>query len=41
LGTAWQEEHPPALKIVSPFAGFGVWGKAVTASCTGGAVSHQ
>ncbi len=23
-GTAWQEEPPPALKVVSPFAGFGV-----------------
>jgi hypothetical protein len=24
FGTAWQEEHPPALKIISPFAAFGV-----------------
>src|SRR5216684_3644749 len=40
-GTAWQEEHPPALNVVSPFARFGAWAGAVTADITGTAVSHQ
>jgi hypothetical protein len=24
-GTAWQEEHPPALNVVRPLARFGAW----------------
>src|SRR5450631_849126 len=42
LGTAWQEEHPPALNIINPLTGLGAAGGAV-AGMTGepGAVSHQ
>src|SRR5476649_472390 len=41
-GTAWQEEHPPALKVVSPLAALGAAGRAV-AGTTGepGVVNHQ
>src|SRR6267154_2344090 len=40
-GTAWQEEHPPALNAVSPLARFGRWNGSVTANAIGVAVSHQ
>src|SRR6266851_3738045 len=40
-GTAWQEEHPPALNAVSPLARFGRWNGSATANVVGVAVSHQ
>jgi len=40
FGTAWQEEHPPALKIISPFTAFGVYGAADADHRGGGAVSQ-
>src|ERR1700682_304422 len=40
-GTAWQEEPPPALNVVIPFAWSGVWAGAVTADRIGGVVNHQ
>jgi hypothetical protein len=41
LGTAWQEEHPPILKIVSPLAALGAAAVTVWDQRIGGAESHQ
>src|SRR3954471_18165779 len=41
FGTAWQEEHPPALKVVRPLVRFGWYGGNEVAAITAGIVSHQ
>jgi hypothetical protein len=41
LGTAWQEEQPPALNVVMPLARFGVCGASEAGATTAGIVSHQ
>src|SRR5438034_3600498 len=41
FGTAWQEEHPPALNVVRPLARSGVRGGSAFDATTAGIVSHQ
>src|SRR6185437_16416020 len=41
LGTAWQEEQPPALNVVTPLARFGVRGASEAGATTAGTVNHQ
>ena len=41
LGTAWQEEQPPALNVVRPLARFGVRAGSEAGATTAGIVSHQ
>src|SRR4051794_8018046 len=41
FGTAWQEEHPPALNVVRPLARLGVCGGSAFDAMTAGIVSHQ
>src|SRR5438093_4684367 len=41
LGTAWQEEQPPALNIVTPLARFAVRGASEAEATTAGTVNHQ
>src|ERR1700732_4299720 len=40
-GTAWQEEHPPALKMTCPFARSGVYAGNAAAGTVAGIVRHQ
>src|SRR5882757_6640996 len=41
FGTAWHEEHPPALNVVRPLARLGVCGGSAPDATTAGIVSHQ